>query len=124
MLIKAPGEKVWSIDQQITSILIEKYTKQYSKRLEKKRQEGIRLDRSYSYFKWMIVTLFYFHALTDAHCYQGPATFSNINALRTLNDKLFNKQRTLLFNQYIDDYIRIRKAKNSTNFILVTLKNL
>ena len=106
------GNNRWYIDQQLISILIDKYVLQNKDvKLFKKRYEGIRLDREHSYIQWQNLVKMNFSHLTDAHCYHRTS-FTNIGAIQTLSQKLFNETINDLFNNYFMEYISTRVNYN------------
>lgn len=124
--ISGRGDEAWSVDQRFISLLIAKHTGHYNTTLNKNRYSGIRLDRIYSIQRWLELVKFNFLQLTDAHGFQelNPDT---INAIRALNDKLFNQTLNNLFNSYFEEYFAIRNKfdyHSSDSFKPTSLYNL
>ena len=107
----------------MTSILIEKYRKQFNKELDKRKYEGVRLDRVHGFYNWVFLVKFRFEKLTDSHCFHEDEAYLNIDAIKKLNQKLFDQNLFHLFNAYFDEYIKLRPLKSKNETKLVFLRN-
>ncbi len=102
------GDKVWFLDQYIVSINIHEYLKRTNSKMYKNLSPGIKLDRIWSDKKWIDTFKNKYDSINDVHLFHENY-IEKIHFLNLLIKKLFNKSQQIVLNNYINEFMALKK---------------
>ena len=102
------GDDAWFLDQKIVSINIARYLKKNNNsQIYKNMSPGIKLDRIWSDEKWLDTFNNKYDSINDVHLFHENYK-EKLNFLNLLCKKMFNKQRNIALDKYINEYMALK----------------